>query len=71
MSKSGKNTDPSPMVETYTSIPNRRNQRAYLAMTADTLSKDDLASQAADLGFDLSGATTKEEMVAAVRNAVQ
>lgn len=70
MSKA-KNTDASPMEHAFVTMPNRRNQRAYLAMTAADLTKQELVEKAKELGVDTTGAHSKEDLVEAIRSDAQ
>lgn len=61
------NAKASPMTYESTTRPNPRNQRIALAMRADDLTAAELRTEAAAIGIDFGEASTKQQMVDALR----
>lgn len=61
------NLRPSPMTYEVVRAPSLYHRRETLAAEADSLTIEDLRTGAESAQFDLTGASTKEEMVNAIR----
>jgi hypothetical protein len=69
--KTPDNLKPSPMTYRVERAVSFAAQRAALAQTADSLNAEELEARAREAQIDLSGATTKEARVTAIRAQVR
>jgi hypothetical protein len=67
----GKNTDPSPMTYEVQIFPSLAQERARLAMEAETMNATDLRTAAEAAQIDTSGAKNKTDLVERVRQGAR